>query len=255
MSALNVQVERKCYGGDAAADTIRGLRFSAESGEFVAIVGPSGSGKTTLLKIIAGLDRDYEGVITHSEPGRLGFVFQEPRLMPWLSVAQNLRLVRPELDDAALAQALARVGLAGRGSEFPLRLSGGMQRRVSLLRAFLIEPRLLLLDEPFISLDAPTAESLYELLRELRAERPPTTLLVTHELREALALADRILFVSRSPTQVILDYPVRLPALRKREDACVVEAQRELLKQHPELLSGLCGPAVEREDARVEPRT
>jgi ABC-type nitrate/sulfonate/bicarbonate transport system ATPase subunit len=238
VSRLKVALTQKRYAG-AGADVLTGLQFELETGDFVAIVGPSGAGKTTLLKIIAGLDARYEGQVELTPGCRIGFVFQEPRLLPWLTVADNLRLVKPDLDETALREALHRVGLAANADSFPLRLSGGMQRRVSLLRAFLIKPELLLLDEPFISLDAPTAESLYQLLLELRRDVHPTTLLVTHELREALALADRILFVSRSPARVILDYRVTLPRPRRRDDALVMQAHADLLNQHPELLAGL----------------
>jgi len=236
---LSVDIRAKRHPGKAH-DTIGALAFEAASGEFVAIVGPSGAGKTTMLKIIAGLDGAFEGALSGAgDEARLGFVFQEPRLLPWLDVAANLRLVSPALSDADIETGLAKVGLAGTADQFPLRLSGGMQRRVALLRAFLVRPQLLLLDEPFISLDAPTAESLYQVLAELRRDVLPTTLLVTHDLREALALADRVLFVSRSPATVILDYPVRLPKPRHRDDAAISELHQSLISHYPELLGGL----------------
>lgn len=238
MSRLVVDIRAKRHPR-AAADTLAGLRFEAESGDFLAIVGPSGAGKTTLLKIVAGLDRAFDGSVTSDRGTRIGFVFQEPRLLPWLDVAENLRLVQPELSAADIEAGLAKVGLPGTAAKYPLQLSGGMQRRVALLRAFLIKPELLLLDEPFISLDAPTAESLYRVLESLRADVMPTTLLVTHDLREALALADRVLFVSRSPAQVILDHRVALPKPRRRDDAAVARAHEELMTRHPELLHGL----------------
>ncbi|MCX7170040.1 MAG: ABC transporter ATP-binding protein [Proteobacteria bacterium] len=248
MSRLEVSVMRKRHPG-ANADTIAGLEFKLDSGDFVAIVGPSGSGKTTLLKIIAGLDAEFSGRVSCGQDTRVGFVFQEPRLLPWLTVADNLRLVLPDLARRTLDEALTRVGLAGSAQQFPLHLSGGMQRRVALLRAFLIKPELLLLDEPFISLDVPTAESLYTLLADLRRNVMPTTVLVTHDLHEALALADRLLFISRSPAQVILDYPVRLAKPRRREDDCIDRVHRELMSQHPELLAGLSTVQTNREAA------
>lgn len=236
---LSVDIRAKRHPGKPR-DTIGPLAFEAESGEFVAIVGPSGAGKTTMLKIIAGLDTAFDGVLHGAgNDARLGFVFQEPRLLPWLDVAANLRLVSPQLGDAEIEAGLAQVGLAGTAQQFPLRLSGGMQRRVALLRAFLVRPQLLLLDEPFISLDVPTAESLYQVLAELRRDVLPTTLLVTHDLREALALADRVLFVSRSPATVILDYRVALPKLRRRDDEAVSAAHQALTSHYPELLGGL----------------
>ena len=252
MTALTVDIQRKRHP-DAAGDTIGPLRFALRSGEFVAIVGPSGAGKTSLLKIIAGLDPDFVGTVGAKVDGlgsgKLGFVFQEPRLLPWLTVADNLRLVMPALDTGTLDAALARVGLAGTAQQFPLRLSGGMQRRVALLRAFLIKPALLLLDEPFISLDVPTAESLYALLADLRRDVMPTTVLVTHDLREALALADRVLFVSRSPARIILDHAVNLPKPRRRDDEAVDQMHRALMARHPELLGGLQSTRPEPESA------
>jgi ABC-type nitrate/sulfonate/bicarbonate transport system ATPase subunit len=238
MSRLDVAIRAKRHAG-AAADTLGELQFSAESGDFVAIVGPSGAGKTTLLKIIAGLDPAFDGAVSAGRDTRVGFVFQEPRLLPWLDVADNLRLVQPDLPDAVIDAGLDKVGLPGTAHQLPLRLSGGMQRRVALLRAFLIKPELLLLDEPFISLDAPTADSLSDVLAALRADVMPTTLLVTHDLREALALADRVLFVSKSPARVILDHRVALPKPRHRDDDAVSQAHHELMSRHPELLGGL----------------
>jgi ABC-type nitrate/sulfonate/bicarbonate transport system ATPase subunit len=155
MSTLSVHIAAKRYPNGSCA--IQGLAFDARAGEFVAIVGPSGAGKTTLLNIISALDTDFEGTLQLGSAGRIGFMFQEPRLMPWLTVAQNLALVDPRATGARLAQALQRVGLEDCAALFPRQLSGGMQRRVALLRAFLMEPNLLLMDEPFQSLDAPTA--------------------------------------------------------------------------------------------------
>ncbi|MCX7070563.1 MAG: ABC transporter ATP-binding protein [Gammaproteobacteria bacterium] len=249
MSELRVDIRAKRHAG-VAVDTLGELRFAAQSGDFIAIVGPSGAGKTTLLKIIAGLDPAFDGSVSAGRGSRVGFVFQEPRLLPWLNVADNLRLVQPDLSDAAIDDGLARVGLAGTARQFPLRLSGGMQRRVALLRAFLIQPELLLLDEPFISLDAPTADSLYDVLAALRADVMPTTLLVTHDLREALALADRVLFVSRSPARLILDHTVPLSGRRRRDDAAVSEAHHQLMSQHPELLGGLAAAGSNPEAVR-----
>lgn len=249
MSELRVDIRAKRHAG-AAVDTLGELRFAAQSGDFIAIVGPSGAGKTTLLKIIAGLDPAFDGSVSAGRGSRVGFVFQEPRLLPWLNVADNLRLVQPDLSDAAIDDGLARVGLTGTARQFPLRLSGGMQRRVALLRAFLIQPELLLLDEPFISLDAPTADSLYDVLAALRADVMPTTLLVTHDLREALALADRVLFVSRSPARLILDHTVPLSGRRRRDDAAVSETHHQLMSQHPELLGGLAAAGSNPEAVR-----
>jgi NitT/TauT family transport system ATP-binding protein len=251
MTFLKVDIRSKAYGNGNCV--IENLAFTAQSGEFVAIVGPSGAGKTTLLNLIAGLDREMHGSIGfHSgeeiqASPRTGFMFQEPRLMPWLSVQQNLELVLPpqarEHRVAPLGDLLALVGLPGCSEMFPSQLSGGMQRRVALLRAFIVEPDLLLMDEPFQSLDAPTANQLRILLRELWQRTRPTVLFVTHSLREALSLADRVMFFSAQPSRVILDLPIGLQHPRAIEDLSVQALHQSLLDQFPQLLGGLIGPS------------
>ncbi len=255
MNALTVDIRKKVYPNGTCA--IENLAFSAQPGEFVAIVGPSGAGKTTLLKLIAGLDQQLAGTITFNTGDsanptqaarpRTGFMFQEPRLIPWLTVQQNLELVlAPQVhaqaavpDSAQLQDMLAQVGLQQCGPMFPNQLSGGMQRRVALLRAFIIAPDLLLMDEPFQSLDAPTADQLRGLLQDLWQRTRPTVLFVTHSLREALSLADRILFLSARPSGIIFDYAVKLPRPRAIEDASVQQLHESLLQQSPQLLEGL----------------
>ncbi|MEO6354814.1 MAG: ABC transporter ATP-binding protein [Burkholderiaceae bacterium] len=252
---LSVDIRSKAYPNGCCA--IENLTFAAQSGEFVAIVGPSGAGKTTLLKLIAGLDREFDGSIAfHSEAAaqarpRIGFMFQEPRLMPWLTVQQNLELVlaptarahlRPSIP---LQDLLAQVGLPDCAALFPGQLSGGMQRRVALLRAFIVEPDVLLMDEPFQSLDAPTADQLRILLHALWQRTRPTVLFVTHSLREALSLADRVLFLSARPSRVILDLPVDLQHPRTVEDVSVQQLHAALLGQYPQLLGGLIAPSAQ----------
>jgi NitT/TauT family transport system ATP-binding protein len=257
MILLDVDIRRKAYV--SGINVIEKLAFSAQQGEFLAIVGPSGAGKTTLLNLIAGLDREMDGSIAfHSGQGaqaspRTSFMFQEPRLMPWLNVQQNLELVlAPQTrrrQAAPLNDLLALVGLPGCGAMFPGQLSGGMQRRVALLRAFIVEPDLLLMDEPFQSLDAPTANQLRALLQDLWQRTRPTVLFVTHNLREALSLADRILFCSARPCRVILDLPVDLQHPRAIEDMSVQTMHQSLLEQYPKLLGGLIAPSPERSGA------
>lgn len=250
MSLLNVDIRRKAYPNGCCA--IEKLAFSARPGEFVAIVGPSGAGKTTLLNLIAGLDRSMDGDIAfpigktwHADP-RVALMFQEPRLMPWLTVQQNMELVlAPQAraqQRATLRDLLASVGLPDSGALFPGQLSGGMQRRVALLRAFIVEPDLLLMDEPFQSLDAPTADQLRILLQDLWQRTRPTVLFVTHNLREALCLADRVLFLSAQPSTVILDLPVDSPHPRTIDDAPVQKLHESLLGRYPGLLEGKLEP-------------
>lgn len=239
---LSVHITAKRYPNGKCA--IQDLSFTAQAGEFVAIVGPSGAGKTTLLKIISGLDTAFEGALTLPPLAQLGFMFQEPRLMPWLTVAQNLTLVDRSISPERLAQALERVGLKDCAALFPKQLSGGMQRRVALLRAFLVEPQLLLMDEPFQSLDLPTADQLRAQLLGLWQEKKPTVLFVTHNLAEAISLADRVLFLSGSPSRVALDWKVDAARPRGLDSAEVQRLVQQLLQEHPDLLKGTLGLAA-----------
>lgn len=250
MTSVAVNVRSKVFPNGLCA--IKGLAFTARSGEFVAIVGPSGAGKTTLLNLIAGLDADMDGdisidvsLVQHRQP-KTSFMFQEPRLMPWLTVQQNIELVlRPyarernnKKDNARLQHLLDLVGLKEFGSMFPGQLSIGMNRRIALLRAFIIEPDLLLMDEPFQSLDAPTADQLRSLLNDLWQRISPTVLFVTHGLGEAISLADRILFLSARPSWVILDYAVPLQRPRTLGSPEVQQIHHDLLSRYPYLLEG-----------------
>lgn len=187
------------------------LAFSLGNGEVAALVGPSGCGKTTLLRIIAGLDSDFEGTVALPAHGMLGMVFQEPRLLPWRTVEQNVRLAAPQATDAALGTLFQALGLTAHRDHFPGELSLGLARRVALARAFAVEPDLLLLDEPFVSLDDALAARLRDELADLVNRRPITTLLVTHNVEEAIGLADRLLLLSLSPARVLADVPVTRP--------------------------------------------
>jgi NitT/TauT family transport system ATP-binding protein len=242
--ALDVRIEEKRYPGNERT-VHAGLVFALPERQFACILGPSGCGKTTLLNLVSGLDRDFRGEI-HRAGGPaapLGYMFQTPRLMPWLSVRENVRLALPETaaGTGAAERLLAEMEMGGFLEAYPRALSGGMQRRVALARAFVAEPRLLLLDEPFLSLDAPAAERLRRLLLELWERRPTTVLFVTHDLREALSLADRVLFLSPRPARVVLDLPVTLPRPRDPEGAAIAALRRRLLDEHPDLLAGLLG--------------
>ena len=187
------------------------LSFSLGNGEVAALVGPSGCGKTTLLRIIAGLDRDYEGTVSLPDPCRLGMVFQEPRLLPWRTVEANVRLAVPQASDGALDALFQTLGLTAHRGHYPGELSLGLARRVALARAFAVAPDLLVLDEPFVSLDAAMAERLRAELVELVGRRPVTTLLVTHDVEEAIGLADRLLVLSASPARIVATVPIAHP--------------------------------------------
>ena len=244
MNALDVAVTRKAYRserGETAA--LADVAFAVPAGQFACLIGPSGSGKTTLLSLIAGLDRGFDGKIQRggTAGGRLGMVFQTPRLMPWLSARDNVRLALEQApDSAARAEAmLAEMQLGAFLDAFPSQLSGGQQRRVALARAFVNDPDLLLLDEPFQSLDAPTAQHLRDLLLALWSRRKPTILFVTHDFREALSLGDRVLFLSAGPGRVVLDLPLDLPRPRAPDGAAVEALRKRLLELYPDLLRGL----------------
>jgi NitT/TauT family transport system ATP-binding protein len=210
---LNVSIKQKSYRAASGEQllVLGELAFSLANGEVAALVGPSGCGKTTLLRIIAGLDRDFEGNVELPAHGTLGMVFQEPRLLPWRTVEQNVRLAAPQATDAALDTLFQALGLTGHREHYPGELSLGLARRVALARAFAVEPDLLLLDEPFVSLDDALAARLRDELADLVNRRPVTTLLVTHNVEEAIGLADRLLLLSLGPARVLGDVPVTRP--------------------------------------------
>lgn len=223
---LDVSIKRKTYraaSGDSL-DALQDVVFSLAAGELAAIVGPSGCGKTTMLRIIAGLDCDYVGDVARPANGKLGFVFQEPRLLPWRRVIDNVRLAAPAASPANIDALFTALGLTEHRDHYPGELSGGLARRVSLARAFAVAPDLLVLDEPFVSLDAALANRLRGELANLVTHRPVTTLLVTHDIDEAISLADRIILLSPRPGRIIGE--VRIDAPRDARDATTAISTR-----------------------------
>lgn len=199
---IRVDIRRKAFG---ATEILRDISFTVAPGKTVAVLGPSGIGKSTLLNLVAGIDTVFAGQVTRAE--RMAIVFQEPTLLPWRSVLQNITLVHEDLArDAALA-ALARVGIAEKAALFPGQLSLGQQRRVALARAFAGRPQLLIMDEPFASLDRSTADDMLALTEALIAETGPATIFVTHARREAGRLADHILELGGSPATIVFPQP------------------------------------------------
>ncbi|MFC9254914.1 ABC transporter ATP-binding protein [Amycolatopsis thailandensis] len=238
------------YGaGEKAHVAVNDLSFTVEAGQLASIVGPSGCGKSTLLRCIAGLIKPTSGRVSlHGEaissgvPDDLAVVFQDysRSLFPWLSVEKNVEfplrwrdLSRSERRKRA-QESLESVGLSGVGSKFPWQLSGGMQQRVSIARALASRPALLLMDEPFASVDAQTRFELEDLTRRVQRENGSTILVVTHDIDESVYLSDRVLVLSKSPATIVADLPVGLPSERDqittRESAEFVTLRGEVAR-------------------------
>jgi NitT/TauT family transport system ATP-binding protein len=246
---LDLRVGEKWYSvaGQAPRLALRQVALTMAEGELVAIMGPSGCGKTTLLKIVAGLDTAYSGHLSLARrrdgaPCSIGFVFQEPRLLPWRTTAENIALVeRPGADPASVDRLLDTMGLAAARDLFPRQLSLGMSRRVAIARALAVIPDLLLMDEPFVSLDPATAEALEALLLRLRRERPVATILVTHDLREALRLADRVILLSAAPGTVLAEVPINLSPAARADPAALEDCRAAIAGRHRALLGDIVG--------------
>lgn len=224
----------------ARTEALAPVDLTVDDGRFAALVGPSGCGKSTLLRLIAGLDRPTAGTVTAdghpvAGPGpERGVVFQQPALFPWLDVAANIRfgldeagLPRPEAD-RRVAGWIDAVGLAGFERALPAQLSGGMAQRVALARALAPAPGTLLLDEPFGALDRITRNEMQDLLVRVRAATPATVLLVTHDVEEAVYLADRVIVLSPRPGRIVADLAVELPAPRIRTDPAFVTVRARI---------------------------
>jgi sulfonate transport system ATP-binding protein len=216
-----------------------GITLNIAPGEIVVVVGGSGCGKSTLLRIIGGLDRPSEGRVAldgaaiDGPRAEIGLVFQEPRLFPWLSVEGNVGFGledRParERADRVGAQ-LTRVGVAEKAGAWPRELSGGQAQRVSLARALIMRPQALLLDEPFSALDAFTRADLQDHLLDLWADGKPTLIVVTHDVEEAVVLADRIIVMAPRPGRVIAEISADLPRPRDRQSSAFEQAKRRVL--------------------------
>jgi ABC-type nitrate/sulfonate/bicarbonate transport system ATPase subunit len=215
------------------------VNFTIDRGEFVAILGPSGSGKSTILRLIAGLEQPTGGKVSIGgravsvTDDRCAVVFQEPRLLPWRSVASNVALGarrRKGSQNGRIHQLLAEVGLSDVANAWPHQLSGGMAQRVGLARGLAAEPDVLLLDEPFAALDALTRLRMQDLLLQVRQKHSQTVVLVTHDIDEALYLADRIVILGESPARVVATHHIPLPRPRDRSHPVIGRLRDDILQ-------------------------
>jgi len=239
MAFIEIENVTHTYGGQAGASAtlaVEGLSIRVNEGEFAAVVGPSGCGKSTLMKLATGLQFPQKGNVMVDgrkvdRPVKIaGMAFQNPVMLPWRTVLENimlpLEIVQPHRSQLRekkaeyvekAEQLLATVGLKGMGQKFPWQLSGGMQQRASLCRSLIHDPKLLMLDEPFGALDAFTREELWCVIRDLHALKKFTVVLVTHDLREAVFLGDRIFCMSARPGRIIAEREVTFPRPRDLE--------------------------------------
>ena len=237
---LTIELQDKTFHDRQPLQALGKIKFDIAAGEFVCILGPSGCGKSTLLRLISGLDADFDGKIVLGErivkmPERdCGIAFQEPRLLPWLSVRENIAFGLYSENGKSTNQIdelLNLLDLKQFADAYPNQLSGGMAQRVSLARALVNLPDLLLLDEPFGSLDELTKRRLQEESQKVLSKEKTTVLMVTHDIEEAVYLSDRILLMSKRPGQILESYTVDLPKPRERTDQNFIAIQTKILKE------------------------
>lgn len=228
---LEVDISSKAFTNAAGErhDVLRNIAFTLEQGEVGVLVGPSGCGKTTMLRILTGLDHDYQGRVSRPAALRIGMVFQEPRLLPWRSVEENVRLAAPKADEARLSALFDVLELSGHRAHFPGELSLGLARRVALARALAVDPDFLILDEPLASLDAALAARLRSQIATLLEGRATMTLLVTHNLDDAVRLGDRLFLLSARPARILHEVPIAKP--RSARSAADIREAKDALAQ------------------------
>ncbi len=219
---------------------LENVSLQVKSGEIVSLVGTSGCGKSTLLRIISGLEAPSSGkvflnseLITSPHP-EIDVIFQEPRLMPWLTVWENVKFGLDQAsrrNNALIATTLAKVGLTQSSQALPRQLSGGMAQRVSIARALVTQPSILLLDEPFSALDAFTRTKLQDHLLHIWTEDRPTLILVTHDIEEALVMSDRIIVMRGNPGHIHREFTIKLPRPRKRTEQQLQQWKEQLLAE------------------------
>ena len=236
MNELNIEIKKKVFplktqNKQGINLIFKNLNFTIKRGQFVSFFGPSGCGKTTLLNIISGLDKNFDGwVKKYNQASHTSYMFQSPRLFPWLTAIENIKYpIKKKKNSEKIANnLLKKVGLEKYKNQYPNRLSGGMQRRISMARAFAPNPNILLLDEPFISIDKKISNSLRKLLIQLWRRNKPIIIFVTHDLDEAIELADRIIFLSNLPSKILLDYKINLSRPRNQNSKNFISLKRLL---------------------------
>ncbi|PSJ58178.1 ABC transporter ATP-binding protein [Pseudaminobacter soli (ex Li et al. 2025)] len=242
---LRVDIAEKTFRSSegVSVTALKNLAFEVRQGEFACLVGPSGCGKTTTLRILLGLDTDFSGSfqMPASDDGRIAAVFQEPTLLPWRTVEQNVRLALPKaMRHTDLTRLFDSLGLSQMRELYPSELSLGLARRVALARAFAVEPTVLFLDEPFVSLDDQTAERLRYLVLSVWSARPTTALMVTHNVREALMLSDRIILLSARPAHVLGYFDIRIPR-ESRNPQVMSDLARSFRQKFPGVMQAEMG--------------
>jgi len=246
---LNINISKKEYedkNQNSSNIAIKDMNFYVPQGQFCSLVGPSGCGKTTLLNMLSGLDEKVEGTINYNDGTKpkewpIGYMFQEARLIPWLTVRENVEVVTNQSNDSIELgkKLIIEMELEKYMQSFPSQLSGGMQRRVAIARAFVNKPKILLLDEPFISLDQNVANLLRKILLRSWQNQKTTIIFVTHDIREAIFLSDRIIFLSKGPSKVIHDLNINIKRPRKVENKDIENIRNNLLKKYPNILAGI----------------
>jgi NitT/TauT family transport system ATP-binding protein/sulfonate transport system ATP-binding protein len=228
---LKIDIAEKRFEGAAPA-LFEHLHLDIAPSSTVALIGPSGIGKSTLLRMIAGIDQRFSGTvlvdgISATTAPTPGFVFQDPRLLPWLTAAENIRAASVTATADDVAQALAWIGLEHVADLYPHQLSGGMQRRVALARALVVNARLLLLDEPFVSLDRALVIEMHQLFARLIAKARPTVVFVSHLTDDAARLADRVILIDHRPARIVAD--IDLPTPQGERNEAVLADYRKML--------------------------
>ena len=238
MNQINIEIKKKIFplktqNKQSQNLIFKNLNFTIKKGQFVSFFGPSGCGKTTLLNIISGLDKDFDGSVqTYNDAtnSNISYMFQAPRLFPWLTAIENIKFpIKKRKNCEKIAfELIKKIGLEKYKNQYPNRLSGGMQRRIALARAFAPNPNILLLDEPFVSIDKKISNSLRKLLIKLWNKNKPTIIFVTHDLEEAIVLAERICFFSNLPSKILLDYKINLARPRKENSKAFLSLKKLL---------------------------